>query len=47
MKTMHKSIAMLVLLLPVSIINSAAEPKQPAESMNEMDMDMQIMYRKT
>jgi hypothetical protein len=44
MKTINKSIAILVLLLPVSMIISAAEPQQPAEPMNETDM--QNMHRK-
>jgi hypothetical protein len=44
MQTIYKSIAMLVLLIPASILNSAAEPQTPAESMNETDM--QNMHRK-
>jgi hypothetical protein len=36
MKTIYKSIAMLVLLLPVSMMSSATEPQKPAEPMQGM-----------
>lgn len=38
MKHLYKSIAVLLLLLPVSMTSSAAEPQQPAEPAREAGM---------